>query len=291
MFCCRRPPRTQHAEPHSLLLGLPEECLVAVMRCCAADDLCSFFSAARSHSRLHQAAIAALHTVSAVVSQQQQADSMLLFLGKQGQQVDRLDLEQTGASIITIRQLPPNLRLGSLCLDRLHLQLQPAGGFQGVLGAAEGIAALKQLQLSRCKLRDGDDGLAAALAQLPAGLEALCFAKASVRGNGYWALLPTAALQRLLQLTSLQLARVLLQGADEASPVLQPLQALTRLVDLQLDRVDTTDGAPVRLTASMLSNTCSLTCLELVRARASQDDEVGDQVNYPGVGLCSSILS
>lgn len=289
MFCYRRPPRTQHAEPRSLLLELPEECLVAVMRCCAADDLCSFFSAARSHSRLHQAAMAALHTVSAVVSQQQQADSMLLFLGKQGQQVDRLDLEQTGASIITVRQLPPNLRLGSLCLDRLHLQLQPADGFRGVLGAAEGIAALKQLQLRRCKLRDGNDGLAAALAQLPAGLEALCFA--FVRGIGYWALLPTAALQRLLQLTSLQLARVLLQGADEASPVLQPLQALTRLVDLQLDMVDTTDGAPVRLTASMLSNTCSLTCLELVRARASQDNEVGDQVNYPGVGLCSSILS
>ena len=39
----------------SLLLALPEPCLLAVLQYCASDDLCSVFSAARAHSKLHQA--------------------------------------------------------------------------------------------------------------------------------------------------------------------------------------------------------------------------------------------
>jgi hypothetical protein len=108
-------------EPRSLLLALPDECLVAVLQCCAAEDLSSLFSTSRSHSRLHQAAIAALQTISALVSQQQQADSMLMFLGKHGHHVDSLRLKGPEHNAVTIRQLPPSMRLDCLCLDKLQL--------------------------------------------------------------------------------------------------------------------------------------------------------------------------
>jgi hypothetical protein len=56
----------------SLLLALPDTCLLAVLQCCAADDQRSLFSAARAHGRLQQAAMVALHTIS-ITTQDQQA--------------------------------------------------------------------------------------------------------------------------------------------------------------------------------------------------------------------------
>lgn len=277
--CCSR---MAASKSFSLLLELKEEWLVAVLEGLAADDLRSLFSVARSHSKLRRAALVALHNFKAVVSQQQQADSMLMFLGQQGSHVDRIHLTGPEGGIVRIRQLPPNLQLGGLCFDRLHLQLQPGGGFQGVLGAAERIAALKQLQLSRCRLRESDDGLAAALGQLPAGLEALCLA--SVRVPGSRALVPTAALQLLQRLTSLELQRVLLQGTDEDSNALQPLEELTRLVDLQLDSVGTSDGGPIMLTASLLSSTCQLTRLELTQHEAQKVRHQNGQAEMVSTG-------
>jgi hypothetical protein len=53
-----------------LLLELPDPCLLAVLQCCAADDLRSLLCAATAHSRLHQAAFAALRSITAVVRQQ-----------------------------------------------------------------------------------------------------------------------------------------------------------------------------------------------------------------------------
>jgi hypothetical protein len=50
----------------SLLLALPDPCLVAVLRCCAADSQCSLFNAARAHSRLRQAAVLALRSITTV---------------------------------------------------------------------------------------------------------------------------------------------------------------------------------------------------------------------------------
>jgi hypothetical protein len=64
----------------SWLLALPDPCLLAVLQCCAADDRRSLFSAARAHSRLHQAAVLALSSITAVVSHQQQADSVLVYV-------------------------------------------------------------------------------------------------------------------------------------------------------------------------------------------------------------------
>jgi hypothetical protein len=58
------------------LIDLPDPCLLAVLRCCAVDQR-SFSSAARAHSRLHQAAVVALNTITAVVDKEQQLSNVL----------------------------------------------------------------------------------------------------------------------------------------------------------------------------------------------------------------------
>jgi hypothetical protein len=50
---------------------------------------------------------------------------------------------------VTLRQLPHN-QLTKLQLESVKLQLDPGQGFEGVLGAAAKLAALKQLQLKNC---------------------------------------------------------------------------------------------------------------------------------------------
>jgi hypothetical protein len=115
---------------------------------------------------------------------------------------------------------------------------------------------------------DGSGGLAAALAQLPTGLEALCVA--SVASDGDMAYLPTSVLQQLEKLTFLEIGKVTLWGPDFVNPLLQPLQALTRLVDLQLEGLDAHEGT-LRLNADMLSSTCKLTRLKLARLEYEDD--------------------
>jgi hypothetical protein len=121
----------------SLLLALPHPCLLAVLQYCAADDLRSVFSAARAHSKLHQAAVTALRSIRASMQTQQELDGVLLYFSKHGHDVDSLDLERVWSAYpkdrITLHQLPPNLQLSSLKLTNLDVQLQPFGGFQGVL--------------------------------------------------------------------------------------------------------------------------------------------------------------
>ena len=139
----------------SLLLALPDPCLLRVLQCCAADDHRSVFTAARSHSRLHQAAVVALHSIAVQVSQQQQMDDVVGYMARHGQHVNSLELTGTTAYPKLACQLPQQLQLSSLQLADLSLQLQPGNGSQGVLGAAAPIAALKRLRLTHCKLLDG----------------------------------------------------------------------------------------------------------------------------------------
>jgi hypothetical protein len=247
-----------------LLLALPGECLIGILQCCAADDYCSLFSAARAHSKLHQAALAALRSMTVAVTQQQQMDGVLLFLGKHSQHIDSLRFKNPNLSDvrITLRELPSNLQLSSLQLQWFDLQLQPGDGFQSVLGAA----ALTQLQLSGCRLLDSGTAaaLAAALSQLPAGLQHLSM-NYTTNLDGRSVPFLTSALQRLQQLTYLELGFVELQSPAataappaavaegvllsdrrsevQDSPVLQFLQAMTRLVRLRLNRVTT--GMPL----------------------------------------------
>jgi hypothetical protein len=173
-------------------------------------------------------------------------DGVLVYLGKHGQHVGSVDISRGGDGAIALRQLPPLLQLSSLHLSGLDVQLQPGNGSHGVLGSVA-VAALKQLWLTSCELLDGEAQLAAALSQLPAGLQHLSITAPWV--NNWSTKLPTGALQRLQQLTYLELADVVLQSPVQGQPVLQPLQALTRLQDL---RLCTDDGG---ITASMLSGT------------------------------------
>jgi hypothetical protein len=235
--------------PAASLLDLPDPCLEAVLQFCADDDLCSMFSAARAHSRLHQAAAAALDSIYATPTQQQRVDGVLYYLSLHGQHINGLDLEGTEDCSVSLSELPPSLQLTSLELNGFLLQLQPGGGFNGVLGAAAGLAALKTLGLSNCQLRDGDEGMAAVLPLLPAGLEHLSFSGLTLHfEDGIFdtneLLLPTAELQRLQQLTYLELAHIFLQGLSEASPALQPLQALTQLHDLRITSCERPKALP-----------------------------------------------
>jgi hypothetical protein len=203
---------------------------------------------------MHQAAVLALTSIRAVARQQQKVDSMLRYLDRHAKQVESIDL--TGDYTVSLRQLSPNLQLGGLQLGGLCLLLQPSNGFAGVLSDAAAIAALKQLQLRDCYMLD--DGLLAALCLLQAGLEHLTIHH--LTSGGKLVHFPTAVLHQLQQLTYLELAHVKLQGPVAASPALQPLQALTSLVDLRLEG---NGGAEIVLADGMLSGADRLTHLHV----------------------------
>jgi hypothetical protein len=222
--------------PPSLLLELPDPCLLAVLQCLA-DDPASLFSAARAHSRLHQAAVVALSRITVTMkTTQQQYGSLLPYLGKHGQHVDSMAI-QCGVW----HQLPDNLQLTSLQLDGALVQLQPGNGFQGVLRPG---LPLKQLRLNRCcTLLDEQDGVVAALQGLPA-LEH--FTNQDVAAV-VW--------RKLQQLTYLDLYCEPWHNLNEVHEL--PLQPLTRLVDLRVC------GLRVRVATNMMSGLDSLTHLAL----------------------------
>ena len=243
-------------EPQSRLLALPDPCLLVVLQCCAADSHHSLFSAARSHSRLHQAAVLALRSIRAEVPGQLQLDSVMLYLRKHWSNVDRIFIRGPKDRHVTRHHLPTSLQISSLHLERISLQL-------GVLGAAAALAALKQLQLESCSLVGiVTAGVTEAFSQLLMWLDHLSVVDVFV--NAERTQFPTSVFQQQQQqqqqqLTYLELAGVRLQGPDEASPALQPLQALTGLVDLRLHKVIALD---CQITDDMLSGMHGLTCLD-----------------------------
>jgi hypothetical protein len=211
------------------------------------------FSAARAHSRLRKAAVLALRSISAVLTDQQQADAVCMYLTKHGQHIDRIHFKATHDEV-SLRQLPANLRLHSLVCEDICVQLHPGEGFQGVLG----LAALKHLQIKRCELlpTGADEGLQVALSQLPAGLEHLCISR--VHFGDVWSQggLNSGALQQLQQLTYLELAYLHLKIPSE--PAVQALNALPELAMLRL----VSDSLDV-ISASLFSGMHRLTRLEL----------------------------
>jgi hypothetical protein len=67
------------SQPSWLVLPNPGQCLLRVLQCCAADHPRSLFSTAGTHSRLHQAAMLALRSITSVVKTEYQTDSLPLF--------------------------------------------------------------------------------------------------------------------------------------------------------------------------------------------------------------------
>ena len=229
--------RLASEEDASLLLTLPDDCLLPILQCCAASDQRSLFSAARAHIRLHQAAVAALRSITAPMTQKQQLDGVLLYLSKHGGHIDSVKLKGDGGGKVALRHLPDGLHLSSLQLSQLDMQLLPGYGFLGILPEATPQSTLKHLQLSSCHVSGSaaTERFAEALSLLPAGLQHLSLR--SLSSNNQMAQFPTAVLQQLQQLTYLELADVSVLGPTKTSPVLQPLQplqALTRLEHLRL---------------------------------------------------------
>jgi hypothetical protein len=245
----------------SLLLALPDPCLLAVLQCCAADDQRSVLSAARAHSRLHQAAVLAVRSITAVVAQQRQLDDMLLYLSKHRQHIDSVSIKYKGVQVHpTYIHLSVLLDAASqLCsweLNGVLLVQSSCNEFQGMLPPT-----LTQLQLSSCGLCGTGTAaaLAAAVSQL-SGLQHLSLRGLSTHRD--WYVFPAGVLQQLQQLTYLELEHAIVDGVDEDSPALQPLQALTRLEDLRL-RGLAGDAEGTRVTASMLVGAHLLTRLDL----------------------------
>ena len=236
------------------LLQLPDSCLVAVLRCCAGDHR-SVCSAARAHSRLHQAAVEAHSSITLETDDMERVKGLLLYLHDQGKHVDSISLaSQSKVPTVGLCFLPNRLqRLSSLTCERLYVQLLHCAAypFQGVLGGAAA-AALKQLRLKDCEL-EAAGSLAAALAQLP-DLQHLSIDHV----NPYDSEIEVQMLQKL---TCLELAASSLQPNGEAIPALQRLRDLTALVDLRLSSDST-----YSITASMLSGLQHLTRLHLRQA-------------------------
>ena len=185
------------------------------------------------------------HIHATTKTQQRLTHGLLPYLRKHGLHIDSMAVR--GCCTVSLRQLPTSLQLTSLQLQCVSVQLQPGGGYEGVLRPG---LPLKQLRLGiGCVLLDEDQGLAAALHGLPR-LEHLTV---SISSQGVAA----GVLQQLQQVTYLDL-HCKSGGFRYGQTFLQPLQALTHLVDLRVG------GNPNHhFTADMLSGLCSLTRLSL----------------------------
>ena len=202
-----------------------------------------------------------LTSIKARIWQQEKLNSLLLCLDRYSQHISHLDLGfyQDVDDDLRLQELPPALQLHSLQIYAAELQLQPGDGFDGVLGPAA--AALTQLRLSDCWVLGGQTALAATLPQLTK-LVHLAFSFKLFNERQYF---PAYVLQDMQHLTYLEFACCLTGANGEEDPLaLQPLQVLTRLVDLRLaiedGRVSHHDFV---ITASMLSGACNLTRLDV----------------------------
>jgi hypothetical protein len=245
------------------LSALPDPCLLAVLKFCAANDQRSVLSAARAHSRLHQAAVLALRSIKADANRQEQVDSVLLYLGKHGQYVHSVSIEDERWHDPPLKLFVPTGLTVQLRSWQMKNILLVGKEFRRVLGPT-----LKQLQLKDCGMRtDGTadatvKALAAALSQL-VSLEHLCLTGSRQCAGSERLKFPTAVLQQLQQLTYLEFEYVNLLRFDDGSRALQSLQAFTGLQDLRVKDVREGSIDYISITASMLSGAHHLTRLEL----------------------------
>jgi hypothetical protein len=182
-------------------------------------------------------------------------NSMQLYLSNHAGHVRGIELHNLLASYgqyPILQQLPHGKlqKLNSLSCKWMRLQLQPGGGFQGVLSAG---APLKQLKLHCCELLDNEDGLSAALSLLP-DLQHLSLDLNSGSHANRHLQLPSKALLGLSRLTYLELH----QGLQD-SDGFQQLRCLTCLQDLRLNCF----GPGIYVGASMMSGLKQLTRLTL----------------------------
>jgi hypothetical protein len=241
------------------LLHLPDTCLFEVLRWHAQDPR-SLFSAARTHSRLRQAAAAVLTkcTISSKSYKQThpKVNSLLLYLSRHGQHVTSLDVRHpSGRKRVCLPDLPPGLQLDSLCLEYMSVQLCPGNNRRGVL---EALPTLTQLQLLECCLTDGGSTrLEGALQQLPnlEHLNVLCMRrKTGDENRKQLFVINSEVLQQLQGLTYLEL-----EHCDLNLPTPGPMLQLSNLQSLRLCDFNPSFSS----TAGLLASVQHLTMLEL----------------------------
>jgi hypothetical protein len=197
----------------------------------------------------------AASSINAVVKDQKSVKNLLRYLRHHGQHIESIDLLRGFFHAAPLRQLPhTNLqRLTSLSFNGVHLQIQPGGEFQGVLGAGVLGSPLKQLQIHGCTLLDTAEALAAALALLP---ELQHLSLVSTYSDSGCLVFPSSVFQALQQLTCLELAG----GGSQEADSLRHLQGLSHLQVLRLSK-----GYADNLHTSMLSGLQGLTCLKVFK--------------------------
>jgi hypothetical protein len=190
----------------------------------------------------------------------------MIFLSKHGRHVRNISLRGRYETTVIQLQLHSNLQLISLQIDNACVQLYPTG-MPGIAGFTD----LKKLRLQECNLLGDPFSLngivAVAMWQLPAELEHLSLDCCSPPYYREHLEFPAHAFRRLQQLTYLKFGCVIV---FEASPALQSLEVLTKLVDLRLEFIhgpgpsgESSTCCPETVTASMMSGMRHLTHLEL----------------------------
>lgn len=179
------------AQQSMTIVQLPDACLLLIMEHLqqlqqhsgyVTSDNHNIANAARAHSRLHQAAIAAQRSIVACnipqhkQHKQHKLKSLGQYLRNHAQYVDSLELQEATG----LQELPAGCRLQQLCLRWCTAQLgcSSDGCKQGLLLPVR--QHLTQLRVDGCALSDSTRAVAAALAQLP-GLPHLSL---SYRGLG-----------------------------------------------------------------------------------------------------------
>jgi hypothetical protein len=202
------------------------------------------------------------------MSRQQQVTSLLLYLAKHGQHIDSLEVRGTVESPVKLHKLNTILQLTRLHFHQITLQLRK-GPFPWQDGLVLIGLPLRQLQLSDCALNGGSLGLERAVSMLTQ-LEHL-----SIRKFRRSSSISLAVLTHLRQLSHLELTNVPLLQPGPDIPFLQPLQALTRLVDLYIN-IDRTDASDFySLDVGMLSAPHHVTSLVLSTQGADVELEPG----------------
>ena len=244
----------------SLLLALPDPCLLTVLQCLA-DDQCALFNAARAHSRLRQASAVTLRNVTTSVTVQQHVDSVLMYLS------NRLPAIPW--------QLPHSLQLSSLQLVGLPLELWPC---RNTFWGSAGVAGLKRLCVKDCEFWDmgaefvgwdplhTSDQLTMSLSELPPVLEHLSIIGVTVMNNGhdggFW--FGADAFEHLQKLTFLEINTLGIAWPYEPDAL-----SMTCLQDLRLESEG--QGCPDMLLASTLAGADRLTRLDLHGCKTEVD--------------------
>lgn len=150
-----------------MLLQLPDHLLCHVLQQLGLDCP-SVCSAARAHSRLHKAAVAAMSSICA--KGRHAADSLQQYLTRHGDRVSSISAQHVDFKLQCRKadvpqQLPVCYKLEVLSLQDCQVQL--AASATGHLGLLHAAPQLTKLHLQNCILLDTPGSLKAVLQQLP----------------------------------------------------------------------------------------------------------------------------